>query len=107
MKLEKLYPKKRVVITGAGSGLGKALAAQFASRKWNVAIADIQEQRAHDTACLAEKLGGKGIAITCDVTKESDCVSLFQTVRDHFEGCDILINNAGVAAAGFFEKIPP
>ncbi|MGQ9842468.1 MAG: SDR family oxidoreductase [Spirochaetota bacterium] len=106
MNLEKTYPKKRVVITGAGSGLGKAIALQFAQRKWNVIIADINEPRAFDTAQVVENHGGKAFPKQYDVTNEKDCIFLCTYVEKNFDGCDILINNAGVASAGFFEKIP-
>lgn len=106
MNLEKSYPYKRVLITGSGSGLGRALAIEFAKRKWNVIVADINFQRASDTAQLIEKYGGKSIPKKCDVTVENDCINLLTEVKKHYKGCDILINNAGVAAAGFFEKIP-
>lgn len=105
MNLEKTYPKKRVVITGAGSGLGKALAL-FAHNQWNIIIADINKARAFDTAQVVEKHGGKAFPIQYDVTNEKDCSLLCTYVEKNFDGCDILIDNAGVAAAGFFEKIP-
>ncbi len=106
MNLEKQYPKKRVLITGAGSGLGRALAMMFAKRTWNVIAADIDIRRANETIQQIEKYGGKSLAIQCDVTNEKHCIDLLTTIQKEYDGIDILINNAGVAAAGFFEKIP-
>ncbi|MEJ5361995.1 MAG: SDR family oxidoreductase [Spirochaetota bacterium] len=106
MKLETSYPLKRVLITGAGSGLGRALAIEFAKRKWNIIVADINSNRATETAQLVNKYGGKALPFKCDVTKEKDSISLCTAIQKKYGGIDILINNAGVAAAGFFEKIP-
>lgn len=106
MNLERRYPKKRVIITGAGSGLGKALALIFAQNQWNVIIADSDKNRAFDTAQVVEKYSGKAFSIQCDVTNEKDCILMCTYIVKTFDGCDILINNAGVAAAGFYEKIP-
>jgi len=77
MNLEKLYPHKRVLITGAGSGLGKALALEFAKGKWNIIIADINITRATETAQLVKQFGGNPVAIKCDVTNEKDCNYIF------------------------------
>lgn len=106
MQLENKYPGKRVLITGAGSGLGKSLAIIFAKRGWNIIIADKISKRAKETAMLANQSGGNAIPCLCDVTKEKDIRKLFEIVIKKYNGIDILINNAGVAAAGYFEKIP-
>ncbi|NMB64850.1 MAG: SDR family NAD(P)-dependent oxidoreductase [Spirochaetes bacterium] len=106
MNLEKKYPEKRVLITGAGSGLGRALAIEFAKRKWNIIVADINSNRATETAQLADRYGGKALPVKCDVTIEKDCIALYTAIQKKYNGIDILINNAGVAAAGYFEKIP-
>ena len=106
MDLNKKFPGKRVVITGAGSGLGRALALEFAKRNWNIAIAEINDERADETAQMVAREGGKAITIHCDVTKPADLDNVLKKVLDVWKGVDILINNAGVASAGWFEKIP-
>jgi NAD(P)-dependent dehydrogenase (short-subunit alcohol dehydrogenase family) len=102
----KRYPEKRVVITGAGSGLGRALALEFARMRWRIAIAEINGVRAKETAALVEREGGEPLVIHCDVTKPADLEKTLRVIRKKWGGVDILVNNAGVAAAGFFEKIP-
>jgi short-subunit dehydrogenase len=106
MDLNKKFPGKRVVITGAGSGLGKALAMEFAKRNWNIAIAEINDERARESAEMVKKIGGIPLTIHCDVTKPEDLENVLNVVKKEWKGVDILINNAGVAAAGWFEAIP-
>ncbi|MBN2158792.1 MAG: SDR family oxidoreductase [Spirochaetes bacterium] len=106
MKLEKKFPEKRVIITGAGSGLGRALALEFAALKWRIAVAEINTKRMKETAALIKKAGGKALEIPCDVTKPAEFTRALNTLKKEWGGVDILVNNAGVAAAGFMEKIP-
>ncbi|MFA5322125.1 MAG: SDR family NAD(P)-dependent oxidoreductase [Smithella sp.] len=106
MDLNKKFPGKRVVITGAGSGLGRALALEFAKRNWKIAIAEIHDERARESAELVKKEGGIPLTIHCDVTKPEDLENVLEVVKKEWKGVDILINNAGVASAGWFEKIP-
>ncbi len=106
MDLNKKFPGKRVVITGAGSGLGRALALEFAKRGWKIAIAEINDERAKESAEMVKKEGGTPLTIHCDVTKPQDLENVLDIVKKEWNGVDILINNAGVASAGWFEKIP-
>lgn len=106
MHLNKKYPEKRVVITGAGSGLGRALAQEFAIRNWRIAIAEINDERAKESAHMVKKAGGEPLTIHCDVTRPRDLDNVLNIVKREWKGVDILINNAGVASAGWFEKIP-
>lgn len=102
----KRFKKKRAFITGAGSGLGRALALEFASKGWKVGIGDIDRQRAEETRRLVEERGGAGLVVICDVTDEKAQQAAAEALRKEWGGVDVLINNAGVAAAGTIEKIP-
>lgn len=93
------------MITGAGSGLGKALAIEFAKLQWKVAIAEINDARAQETRDLIKSLGVDAIAIHCDVRSPEDLEKAIERVKNDWGGLDVMINNAGVAAAGFMEKI--
>jgi short-subunit dehydrogenase len=106
LDINKRFPKKRTVITGAGSGIGKALALEFAIMNWSVGVAEINRERAKETVALINKVGGRGLDIPCDVTKPDDLVNVANVVQKEWVGVDILVNNAGVAAGGSFEKIP-
>jgi NAD(P)-dependent dehydrogenase (short-subunit alcohol dehydrogenase family) len=105
MNLNKRFPGKRVIITGAGSGLGRALAIEFAKMKWNIVIAEINDARAKESASMVKAAGGRGVAVHCDVTKPDDIVKTIEIAKKEFGGTDIMVNNAGVSAGGYMERI--
>lgn len=105
MEINRRFPQKRVFITGAASGLGRALATAFAKKGWRIAVADIHGERAQETLELVRQNGGVGQFILCDVTRPDNLEEAALGVKREWGGVDILINNAGVAAAGYFEKI--
>ncbi|MET0593210.1 MAG: SDR family oxidoreductase [Polyangiaceae bacterium] len=94
------FAGKRVVITGAGSGLGRALSLRFAREGFRVAIADINIPRAEETLALVVAAGGSGFVQRCDVTLVEDFDALAQRVKTEWGGVDIVVNNAGIASAG-------
>lgn len=100
------FPKKRIMITGAGSGLGRAMALEFARLGWKICVSDINMERADETLGLVKKNGGEGFTALCDVTKPDQLDTLAETLVSQWGGVDIIVNNAGVAAAGYMEKIP-
>jgi NAD(P)-dependent dehydrogenase (short-subunit alcohol dehydrogenase family) len=104
-RLGKKFPDKRVIITGAGSGLGRAMALEFAEMGWKVAVAEKNRKRAGETIKEINGMGGTGMDISCDVTRPADLEKCAKILKERWGGVDILINNAGVAAAGFMEKI--
>ena len=93
---------QRVVITGAGSGLGRELALCYAASGARLALADINETAARETLALVREAGGQGFAQRCDVRDFSQLAALAQTCAEQFAGMDVLINNAGVASGGMF-----
>ncbi len=94
------FPEKRVVITGAGSGLGRALALRFARDGWRIAIADLNEARMQETLAQVIQAGGSGIIQHCNVSSADDCMALADRVRQEWGGVDVLVNNAGIATGG-------
>jgi NAD(P)-dependent dehydrogenase (short-subunit alcohol dehydrogenase family)/pimeloyl-ACP methyl ester carboxylesterase len=91
-----------VVITGAGSGIGRATALEFAEQGAEVVVTDIDQQSAERTAQLATVLGQPASAYTVDVS-DSGAVEKFGTMlRDEHGIPDIVINNAGIGVAGSF-----
>jgi NAD(P)-dependent dehydrogenase (short-subunit alcohol dehydrogenase family) len=95
--------KKTIAITGAGSGFGAALAHKYASDGWNVAVTDIDEQRARQTLFEFEKFGGDSFFMQLDITRSDQWQQLHDTVLERWGGLEVLVNNAGVAAAGNVE----
>jgi len=92
--------QRRVLITGAGSGLGRALAFCFAENGWRVACADIRRERAEDTARLITEFGVGAMALQVDVGDDASMEALRDEVLAAWDGVDVVVNNAGVAAAG-------
>lgn len=91
---------RRVLITGAASGLGKSLALRFAADGWRVAVCDLDEDRLSQTAEEIDRAGGTCMYLRADVTSEQDIEQLAESVSDHWGGLDVLVNNAGIAIAG-------
>jgi len=106
MKINKRFPEKRVLITGAGSGLGRSLSVKFAEMGWNVAVTDINKTRMDETAVLVKNAGGNPLTALCNVTELDDLTNIRNLVQTKWGGIDILINNAGIVTGGFMEKIP-
>jgi NAD(P)-dependent dehydrogenase (short-subunit alcohol dehydrogenase family) len=97
------------VVTGAASGIGRALAHRLASEKMSLALADVDEAGIEKTAReIAERMGDKRVAVTTHPVDVSDARRMEQfaseVVQQH-ERVTLLINNAGVALYGFFEEI--
>lgn len=102
MKLEGI----RAVITGAGSGLGRALCLELARHGARVMISDRDTASAQETARLLEAAGGKALLHPCDVTKPDEVETLAEAAFSQLGGVDLLVNNAGVAGAGEIGKMP-
>jgi NAD(P)-dependent dehydrogenase (short-subunit alcohol dehydrogenase family) len=87
---------KSVVITGAGSGVGRASALRFADEGARVVCADVREDWAAETVRLVSEAGGKAVAQLCDVTVEADVEAAIAAAASNFGRLDIMFNNAGV-----------
>ncbi len=100
------FPKPlRAVVTGAGSGLGRALALDLAARGAEVVISDINSSSAEESAELCRKKGAQVEVIACDVTKRDAVFALVDETEKRLGGIDFIANNAGVAVGGTFEEI--
>jgi len=97
---------KIVVITGASSGIGKALAVELARRGANLVLG----ARQYVTLCeitqeLEKQHAIRAIAVQCDVTREEDCEQLIKQAVLTFGRVDVLINNAGISMRALFQDV--
>ncbi|RPI43661.1 MAG: SDR family NAD(P)-dependent oxidoreductase, partial [Betaproteobacteria bacterium] len=89
---------KVAIITGAGRGIGQATAIKFGKEGAAVAVCDVDERSAIETARMVEGLGGKALAFRVDVTDKLSIQAMVEETRDRFGRIDILVNNAGIVA---------
>ncbi|HYI92129.1 MAG TPA: SDR family oxidoreductase [Bryobacteraceae bacterium] len=91
---------KVAVITGAGSGIGRAASLALQGAGYAVVLAGRTESKLEDTASLAVKGGGRMLVLPTDVSNPESVRSLFQATEEAFGRVDVLFNNAGVSAPG-------
>jgi short-subunit dehydrogenase len=91
---------RNVLITGGGSGLGKAMALRYAQEKANLCIVDKDIVGGETVVAQISNSGGSAFFIPCDITVQSDIDSLHATLHAKWQTIDVLVNNAGVATAG-------
>ena len=83
------------VVTGAGAGIGRAIARLFASAGAKVVVSDLKAETANEVAAEITKCGGQSIGLACDVTDEADLQAVVDVAIDAFGSLTILVNNAG------------
>lgn len=98
--------RRHALITGAGSGLGRALAVRLGRDGWHVAVCDIDDAGGAETVALVERAGGTAQAERLDVTSPAEWEALRDRLRGQWERLDLLVNNAGVSGAGEIGRFP-
>src|SRR3954462_5992986 len=98
---------KTAVVTGAGSGIGAAIARVFAARGAHVAAVDRDDASARDTVAAIARTGGRASAHVCDVAQPASVEALFAALAAVHPRLDILVNNAGIAHVGTVETTTP
>ena len=94
------------VLTGAGSGIGRAAAQSFAARGARVAVSDLDAERAKQTAADIVEAGGEAIATRVDVSEQGDLEAFRDQCLEQFGRVDVVMNNVGVLAMGAAESLP-
>lgn len=104
-KLSNNLPKKRVFITGAGSGLGRALAIALATDGWTLGLGDINNTAAEATAAMCVTKGATAFDYRLDVADAQQYAEVAEDFIKDVGGIDLLINNAGISGfLGNFEQ---
>jgi short-subunit dehydrogenase len=94
---------KVVVITGASSGIGRALAEKYASEGWNLVLAARRIERLHALEKTLKNV--EVLSVKTDIAIESDCQNLIEKAIEKFGKIDVLINNAGISMRALFQDV--
>lgn len=94
---------KTAVITGGGSGIGRAISLLFAQQGASVYILDFNKESAEEVAAQAKKEGGQAAAIVCDVSNQQQVKEVMDNIAQKTGGIQLLVNNAGIAHVGNVE----
>ena len=106
MKLENRFPQKRVLITGANSGFGKAMAMHFGRKGWRVAVTGRRPDAVRAAAEDVRRAGAaEAVAMVIDVSKPDDFAAAAAQVEAQWGGLDILVNNAGIIDSARLQDI--
>ncbi|MCX6206184.1 MAG: SDR family NAD(P)-dependent oxidoreductase [Bacteroidetes bacterium] len=103
-QLSKTYPEKRAFITGAASGLGRALSLELAQDGWTIGMSDINMEQLAAAASEVQASGGKAMTFHLDVSDKVEYKSVADAFLEQAGGIDLLFNNAGVGDGGAFEE---
>lgn len=98
---------KTAIVTGAGRGIGRAVARRFAAAGAKVTIAARTQQQLDETRRLIERAKGTVLAVSADVSQTDDVQRLVDEAQSTFGSIDILVNNAGLASLATIDQLEP
>src|SRR5438045_3582934 len=88
------------IVTGAGRGIGQAIALRLAREGVSVAAADLNEDTVREVAAEINASGGQALALKVDVTRKDEVERMVRNTVERFKHLNILVNNAGIGAIG-------
>ncbi|MFB7598894.1 SDR family NAD(P)-dependent oxidoreductase [Streptomyces sp. NPDC056160] len=94
------FEGRTVLVTGAGSGIGRATALAFAAEGAQLVVAGRRREPLDETVALIEEAGGKALAVTADVSRAAEAEALVEAAVERFGSLDVAVNNAGVFRGG-------
>jgi short-subunit dehydrogenase len=103
--MKKLFKDKVVIVTGASSGIGKAIAIEFALNGSKVILAARSESKLSEITQVINDAGGEAFYFRTDVSIETDCKKLIEETIKKYGGIDILVNNAGLSMRAAFTDV--
>ena len=98
---------KAVLVTGAGQGIGRAIALRLAKDGAHLAIVDLNEQKTGAVAAEVKKLGRKATIFKADVSKRDDVYAAIEHAEKELGGFDVMVNNAGIAQVEPLADVTP
>jgi short-subunit dehydrogenase len=99
------YTGKSIVVTGASSGIGKALCLALAPQRPRLVLAARDVARLSEVAAAARAAGAETLVVPTDVTSEDECQRLVQQAVERFGSLDVLVNNAGIGMLARFDEV--
>lgn len=103
--MKNIFKDKVVIVTGASSGIGEAVAREFARNGSKVVLAARSESKLAEIAGEIIKEGGNACFVKADVSVEADCKKIVETAVSKYGTVHILINNAGISMRALFEDV--
>ena len=95
---------KTAIVTGGGSGIGKAISTTFAEMGATVCIFEMNMEAGNQTVSEIKEKGQNALCLKCDVSNQAEVNAAFEAIASKGYNVDILINNAGIAHVGNIEK---
>ena len=96
---------KTAIITGAGRGIGAAVALRLAEEGFNIALNDLDENALVETAEQCRQKGAEAEYFIADVSKYDECENIVKKIKERFGSIDVLVNNAGITRDGLLARM--